>query len=129
MHSVLYFLTITMPFLVKQPSCGTGTNINGTTWITQRSGIVYLVVINKEYQDKVMKLSCILQTHILLYLNQPLRWRYLYCNENSMVLEAHAFYMQWETELLCLCVYTQQGCSYHTATVCKAWGPKKYHSK
>lgn len=70
-----------------------------------------------------MKLSCIPQTHILLYLNQPLRCRYLYFNKNLMVLEAHALYMQWETELLCLCVYMQQGCSYHTARVCKAWGP------
>jgi len=41
-------------------------DINGTTSITQKSGILYLVVINKEYQDKVMKLSCIPQTYILL---------------------------------------------------------------
>ena len=30
---------------------------------------------------------------------------YLHFNKNSMVLEAHAFYMQWETELLCLCIH------------------------
>jgi len=107
----------------KSASYGLRNTVNGTTLITQRSGITYLVVIKKEYQDKVMKLSCIPQTHILLYLNQPLRWRYLYFNENSMVLEAHVFYMQWQTELLRLCVYTQQGCSYHTARVCIAWGP------
>jgi hypothetical protein len=70
-----------------------------------------------------MKLSCIPQTHILLYLNQPLRWRHLYFNENLMVLEAHTFYIHWETERLCLYVYIQHECSYHTASICKVWGP------
>lgn len=42
----------------------------------------------------------------LLQINQPLRWVCFYTNKNSTVLEAHIFYMQWETELLGLCVLT-----------------------
>jgi hypothetical protein len=64
MSSALFLLTLITPFFIKQPSCGTGKNINGTTWITQKSGILYLVVRNKEHRDYAIKLSCVPHTQI-----------------------------------------------------------------